>query len=285
MARVTSLKRNFKFVLAALSAIFAVDFLLTVTEGQTKTIPSSVRFLAHNSNGSVPHCPSVRLSSRVLPNIALVSYPGSGNTWTRHLIQQMTGIATGSVYIDEGLRLNGFPGESLSNGSVVAVKTHERYEGKFYSRAILLIRNPYDTFLSLFKFIKSNHTGELSLDKYGQDWERFPVGEIDRYQNFLASWVKHRDVLLVFYDGLKQNLTQELVKIKVFLGKSGIAGDIRCAMVNSVGTFHRKKIGLTLDFFYSKKQIKSVNLFIDHMRKMLEGRFGKIAVDMDAWKL
>ncbi|XP_046563244.1 WSCD family member AGAP003962-like [Haliotis rubra] len=285
MFRKTSLKRNFKFVLLALMTIFAVDFLLTATEGLPKSIPSSVRSLAFSRNGSAPNCPSVRLSSKVLPNIALVSYPGSGNTWTRHLIQQLTGIATGSVYIDEALRLNGFPGESLSNGSVVAVKTHEYYEGKRYTRAILLIRNPYEAFLSLFKLIKSNHTGELTVDKYGKDWDEFAFKEIDHYHKLLASWMKHRDVLLIFYDALKQNLTQELVKIKAFLGESDIAGDIRCAMINSAGTFHRKKIGLTLDFFYSKKQIKSVNMFIDQMRKMLEDRFGKITVDMDAWKL
>ena len=34
---------------------------------------------------------------------ALVSYPGSGNTWLRHLIEFSTGIFTGSVYFDEEL--------------------------------------------------------------------------------------------------------------------------------------------------------------------------------------
>lgn len=34
---------------------------------------------------------AIHLSSKVLPVTGLVSFPGSGNTWTRHLIQQMTG--------------------------------------------------------------------------------------------------------------------------------------------------------------------------------------------------
>ena len=32
-----------------------------------------------------------KLSSTPLPITGLVSYPGAGNTWTRHLIQQATG--------------------------------------------------------------------------------------------------------------------------------------------------------------------------------------------------
>ena len=43
--------------------------------------------------------------------IALASYPGSGNTWVRHLLQQATGILTGSIYLDPTLREKGFPGK------------------------------------------------------------------------------------------------------------------------------------------------------------------------------
>ena len=81
---------------------------------------------------------------------ALASFPGSGNTWTRHLIQQVvtapascascqmfrrflcnvriaqvTGRATGSVYRDSKLACGGFPGESRRDGTVAVVKVHE----------------------------------------------------------------------------------------------------------------------------------------------------------------
>ena len=60
-----------------------------------------------------------------LPWIDYKSLPsGSGNTWVRHLIQLATGYQTGSSYIDEELKNNGFPGEGIANGSVVAVKVH-----------------------------------------------------------------------------------------------------------------------------------------------------------------
>lgn len=38
---------------------------------------------------------------------ALASYPGSGNTWVRWLIEAASGISTGSVYEDFDLYLHG----------------------------------------------------------------------------------------------------------------------------------------------------------------------------------
>ena len=37
------------------------------------------------------------------PVIALASAPGSGNTWTRHLLESASGIYTGSIYNDKKL--------------------------------------------------------------------------------------------------------------------------------------------------------------------------------------
>ena len=43
----------------------------------------------------------------------LVSFPGSGNTWLRGLLQQVTGVCTGSHWCDMDLRRRGFPGEGI----------------------------------------------------------------------------------------------------------------------------------------------------------------------------
>ncbi len=57
----------------------------------------------------------------------------------------MKGVMTGSVYKDFTLMKNGFPGESITNGSVIAIKTHEFGAGAIagFDRAILLIRDPF----------------------------------------------------------------------------------------------------------------------------------------------
>jgi len=44
--------------------------------------------------------------------VGLASYPGSGNTWLRHLIQMATGVYTGSAYMDIDLLAKGFQKEN-----------------------------------------------------------------------------------------------------------------------------------------------------------------------------
>jgi hypothetical protein len=101
------------------------------------------------------------------PLVALASFPGSGNTWLRYLLQQATGILTGSVYKDYALLKNGFPAENVNNGSVLAVKTHEfgpDSRNKF-DRVILLVRDPFASLKAEFNRRSGGHTGHASLDR------------------------------------------------------------------------------------------------------------------------
>ena len=93
------------------------------------------------------------------PLVALVSFHGSGNTWLRYLLEQATGVYTGSIYCDNVLKA-GFPGESIASGNVVAIKTHhpdtrtlpkdiQLSTGRvMYHKAIVLVRDPYDALVS-----------------------------------------------------------------------------------------------------------------------------------------
>ena len=104
-------------------------------------------------------CNKRRFLDQQSPIVALVSFHGSGNTWVRHLIEQATGIFTGSIYCDPGLKV-AFPGESVISGNVIVTKTHMSdsvelpddiriFTGKtYYDKAILLVRNPYDALVS-----------------------------------------------------------------------------------------------------------------------------------------
>lgn len=58
-------------------------------------------------------------------------------------------MVTGSIYMDYGLRMHGFPAENVTDGSVLVVKTHEAppIEPDKFKSAILLIRNPRDAIL------------------------------------------------------------------------------------------------------------------------------------------
>ena len=137
--------------------------------------------------------------------IALASFPGSGNTWVRGLLQQVTGFCTGSLYCDADLRRHGFVGENIVTGSVLVVKTHrssfiasKSHSGKSksnFQQVVFIIRNPYDSFISernrrLSKHISSDmdyvsrhvqtvgakYFGELLWDKNssGRAFQCFP---------------------------------------------------------------------------------------------------------------
>ncbi len=93
------------------------------------------------------------------PLVALASFHGSGNTWLRYLLEQATGIYTGSIYCDEYLKAT-FPGEFMVSRAVVAIKTHRADSRELpkdvqlelkkdsYDKAIILVRNPFDALLS-----------------------------------------------------------------------------------------------------------------------------------------
>lgn len=89
--------------------------------------------------------------------VALVSLPGSGNTWLRGLLERATGTCTGSLFCDKTLRAGGMCGEGLREG-VLVVKTHDTrlqwtnvvYKSgmwsdsrPFFDAAVLLVRSPF----------------------------------------------------------------------------------------------------------------------------------------------
>ena len=116
--------------------------------------------------------------------ITLVSFPGSGNTWTRLLLEQATGIFTGSIFCDQDLRSSGFFGEQIISSNVLAVKTH--YPGignpKFnhfnpvrVDGAIFIMRNPLDSIVAERKrqvLGVDGHTGDVGLQYFGKCYSR-----------------------------------------------------------------------------------------------------------------
>ena len=57
-------------------------------------------------------CKKKRFLDPKSPIVALVSSPGSGNTWLRYLLEQASGVFTGSIYCDHSLK-SLFPGEHI----------------------------------------------------------------------------------------------------------------------------------------------------------------------------
>ncbi|XP_055606932.1 WSCD family member AAEL009094 [Uranotaenia lowii] len=186
---------------------------------------------------------------------ALVSFPGSGNTWLRYLLQQSTGIYTGSVYKDYGLLKSGFPAENIANSSVLVIKTHEWGPNAWapYSKAILLIRDPEKAILAEFNRQSGGHVGFASPDRYrrtkGRYWTQFVKNKLWAWEQTNLSWAKNftGEVKLIFYDDLVENVEATLRSILKFLRFPIDEELLACALSRKEGIYRRKKRILQFD--------------------------------------
>lgn len=144
------------------------------SEYQSKQILAPIYREFHHLHlaASLPSDSSPSLQIQGVPTAplltALASFPGSGNTWLRYLLQQATGILTGSIYKDYGLLKTGFPAENVCNSSVLLVKTHEWGAKAWapFSKAILLVRDPEKAIIAEFNRQSGGHIGFASPDRY-----------------------------------------------------------------------------------------------------------------------
>ena len=122
-------------------------------------------------------CTDMRFRPDSGKRVALASFPGSGSTWSRTLLEQATGIFTGAIYCDKVLKAEGFVGEFITSGNVVVIKTHQhlinlsnpdRKHALTFDEAIFIIRNVFDAIFSERKRSASkNHTGQLDKEDFG----------------------------------------------------------------------------------------------------------------------
>jgi len=108
---------------SSIRSLFSSDSILQAISQNWKN--SSVARMNHMP---APMSTPLRPTLHFLPpderkRILFVSYPGSGNTWVRHLIEIGTRVYTGSVYSDPAL-FKDFYAENVSDTSVIAIKDH-----------------------------------------------------------------------------------------------------------------------------------------------------------------
>ena len=169
--------------------------------------------------------------------IVLASYPRSGNTLLRTLLERTTLCVTGSDTrpdrtLSKALALqHNLVGEGVvrpsslhpiySHPSVGVVKTHwpERSGCLPYNcrRVILLVRNPYDAIDSYWNLCVTNtHTETVDESIYAMYADKFrglALGELKTWINFYSWWIneckdKGLDLCLIRYEDLAMNVSE-----------------------------------------------------------------------------
>lgn len=144
-------------------------------------------------------------ASRANTATVLVSYPRSGNTLARHLLERTTGIVTGSdTHPNRPLsrqlaQLQGLVGEGdvTASNHLCIIKSHwpERRGWKSFSskKSIVLVRNPYDAIDSYWNMNATlSHTKRLTDSMYtvhADQWHGLVRNEIRVWQAFLEFWL------------------------------------------------------------------------------------------------
>ncbi|XP_045106832.1 uncharacterized protein LOC123501860 [Portunus trituberculatus] len=153
----------------------------------------------NNNNKSSQGCEGYRVgfvAEGFLPPIALASYPGSGNTWLRELIEGATGVFTGSTYDDQHLYVTGMFGEleSWSAGTTLTQKTHSASPSvvaSFSSRAVVLVRNPYRALLAYHNYLYGGHLGYAPVSNYrSKDWGAFVHMQARAWMDIAVNWTR-----------------------------------------------------------------------------------------------
>ena len=183
--------------------------------------------------------------------VALNSYPGSGNTWVRSIIQSGTRIYTGSVFADHTLDNLGFKGElgsinDFSKYKYSAIKMHyplfsytfKSHLARAIGGYIHIIRSPHDSMLSEFNRIKSSgqkHKGLVDINQTVFDFKPFYFRKLTQWVSFFDFWEDKDDlirnqtsnyeiyfkegipVLQLFYEDFLIDKTKTLAALFVFL--------------------------------------------------------------------
>nr|XP_026696645.1 WSC domain-containing protein 2-like [Ciona intestinalis] len=220
------------------------------------------------------------LNNNTLPLVALVSHPGSGNSWLRYLLEGASGIYTGSIYKDPGVFKSGMFGEGDNPTSrrTLVVKAHPSHEYLInitasFDKIVLLIRNPYEAFVAEFnRKMTKDHTGFAQVDDFnGEVWlEYIRIATRDWAMHQLHLIQSKKPLLLVTFDELRANMSRELRRILYFIGYKppDMERRLECLGRNPVGDFKRPQTRTSYDP-YVTDTMRMINHAVETIRKAL----------------
>jgi len=173
----------------------------------------------------------------------LVSYPRSGNTWTRFLIANLRYPNTQVSFttIDELIpdACSQTKGSLKRSPRPRLIKTHEYFDPR-YKKVIYIVRDPRDVVLSQYKwFLKCRALNDgYPMEEFVP---RFLQGDMSIYGSWgenVGSWIATRyaskDFLMLRYEDLVQDTARELQRVVSFLALDAKEADlIRAAELSS----------------------------------------------------
>lgn len=174
----------------------------------------------------------------------VVSYPRSGNTWTRFLVanlmhpEEEVSFANIEKLIPDTSSISSRALKRIPRPRVI--KSHEYFDHR-YPKVIYIVRDPRDVALSYYDFqrkyrhIQDGHPLEGYVDDFVHG--RLVSASWGTWGENVASWVSTRGssdrFLLLRFEDMHQDTVRELTRIAQFLGVSVTPEILRRAIANS----------------------------------------------------
>nr|CAB3267769.1 WSC domain-containing protein 1-like [Phallusia mammillata] len=222
------------------------------------------------------------LPPRTRKQTVLLSFPGSGNTWVRYLLEKATGVYTGSKYRDEALFKTGFLGELLPNFLRIGIiKCHKALASRGFdenSRFILLIRNPFDATVADFNRYRSSnksHTGRVTKEVYKKYFSKFIEFRANKWITIMIDAIETKlPLLVIFFEDVVEDPIREVKKMVEFLASKDLKpNDLqdRLACLSQETTGFQKREKRVLDFDpYTAKETKLLYTRIKKLQKYVD---------------
>jgi hypothetical protein len=178
----------------------------------------------------------------------IVSYPRSGNTWTRFLIgnllrpEEPVTFSNIERVIPDTSALSSRTLKRVPRPRIL--KSHEYFDPR-YQKVVYLVRDPRDVVVSLYHFRRKYRTVDdnYPLERYVV--ERFLPGDMDAsWGEHVGSWLGARGkdprFLLIRYEDLLEDTAHQLGRMAVFLGIGAGPGRLAAAIEHSAAGRLRK---------------------------------------------
>ncbi|XP_042869946.1 uncharacterized protein LOC122251829 [Penaeus japonicus] len=244
-----------------------------------------------------------------LPTRALASFPSSGNTWIRYLIEGATGIFTGSLYDDSSLIRKGMYGEGIiyNSGMTILQKSHgyttgdamklpheerlnQNHMEELSHQGVLIIRNPFKALISHRHLDVGGHTGYAPKAHFvGKGWAEFVSLKIQLWRDFYVDWLstsKPENIHIIHYEHLKKNPVEEMRKVIQYLKLPENNDRLDCLGQHTDGLFKRKPSkNVPLDLNPFTRELKDlIYAAIDDLNNVLR-ETGKDQLPLEIYEL
>jgi len=211
--------------------------------------PRIVRFLFHGVRRALGLSTPGR-SLQILPDdVFLVSFPKSGNTWTRFLVGNLMFPDRPVTFANIHISVPDPTGTSTKSFDRMPrpriIKSHECFDPR-YPRVIYIVRDPRDVVVSQYHFYRKIKyiADDLPIEAFvgrflaGETW---PVGS---WGQNVVTWLATSEgdprFLMLRYEDMLEDTFRELKKIVAFLGLNRTAEQIANAVERSSMSRMRK---------------------------------------------